>query len=218
MGVTPLLAGTPVLHHSESGRFTFSYTTESDHYERVRVGLRGRHQVVNGLTAIHAAEALRDSGFAISHSAIEEGLAKAEWPGRLELVPGQPGILLDGAHNPAGAHSLRAYLDEFVHEPVTLVLGILDDKDADEIASILLPAAENVVLTRPSSPRARDPRTLTRVGGAKIADSAPEALDVARRLSGGEGLIVVAGSLYLVGETRALLGARSPEPQGARVR
>jgi dihydrofolate synthase/folylpolyglutamate synthase len=154
--VLPVFAGEPEIHHSENGRFTFSYETDADRYERVALGLRGRHQVENAIAAIHAAEALGRAGVAVPRAAICEGLATAEWPGRLEMLLGAPPVLLDGAHNAAGAAALRAYLDEFCHAPLTLVFGAMEDKQVAEMADELFPAARAVVLTRPASPRAVD--------------------------------------------------------------
>jgi len=223
-GVKPVFTGHAEIHHSERGRFTVSYTTEEDRYDRLLVGLRGRHQVENALAAIHAAEALRRSGLAIPRAAIARGLARAEWPGRLELLPGVPGapaLLLDGAHNAAGASALRAYLDEFAHGPVTLVFGALEDKDAAEIAAALFPAADAVVFTRPGSPRAAAAGRLAAlplpVGVAsRVTGSPEEALAVASEITPPDGLVVVAGSLYLVGEVRALLAGAHPAPAGGR--
>jgi dihydrofolate synthase/folylpolyglutamate synthase len=222
--VLPVFAGEPEVHQSENGRFTFSYETEEDRYERVSLGLRGRHQIENALVAIHAAEALRRAGLGIPRGAILEGLASAEWPGRLELHLGAPPVLLDGAHNPAGARALRAYLDEFCHCPLTLVFGVMEDKEVVEIAAELFPAARTVVLTRPDTPRAADPARLAGLlppagGGARpvVARAIGEALSYAYGVTPRDGLICVAGSLYLVGEAKARLASGSPSaPAGRR--
>ena len=222
--VLPVFAGEPEIHQSENGRFTFSYETEEDRYERVSLGLRGRHQIENALVAIHAAEALRRAGLGIPRGAILDGLAAAEWPGRLELHLGAPPVLLDGAHNPAGARALRAYLDEFCHCPLTLVFGVMEDKDIAGIAAELFPAARTVVLTRPDTPRAADParllRTLPVAGGGSrpvVARTIGEALSYAYRVTARDGLICVAGSLYLVGEAKTRLANGAPfAPAGRR--
>lgn len=215
--VLPEFAGEPVIRHNENGRFTFGYETETDRYESVTLGLRGRHQVENAVVAIHAAESLRRAGLPIGRGAILDGLAAAEWPGRLELVLGAPPVLLDGAHNEAGAQALRAYLDEFCHYPVTLVFGAMDDKHVDRMAEELFPAVRAVVLTRIGSPRSADPIALAAslppaVGGAApiVASSVEEALAWAYHVTPRDGLICVAGSLYLVGEVKARLATRAP--------
>jgi dihydrofolate synthase/folylpolyglutamate synthase len=222
--VLPVFAGEPEIRHSESGRFTFDYETESDRYVRVALGMRGRHQVENAMAAIHAAEALRRAGFAVPRSAILEGLSTAEWPGRLEMLLGAPPVLLDGAHNPAGAKALRAYLDEFCHAPLTLVFGAMEDKQVAEMATELVPAARRLVLTRPSSPRAADPtaiaaaiRDVTGGDRAVITRTVDEALAWAFHATPRDGLVCIAGSLYLVGEARARLASRDPSaPAGRR--
>jgi dihydrofolate synthase / folylpolyglutamate synthase len=222
--VLPVFAGEPEIHHSENGRFTFSYETEHDRYERLSLGLRGRHQVENAMVAVHAAEALRRSGLGIPRTAIAEGLATAEWPGRLEMLLGAPPVLLDGAHNPAGAAALRAYLDEFCHCPLTLVFGAMEDKQIAEMAAELFPAARAVVLTRPNTPRAADPARLAttlppaRGGGRPVVTrTVDEALAWAFHVTPRDGLVCVAGSLYLVGEARSRLASRDPfAPAGRR--
>jgi dihydrofolate synthase/folylpolyglutamate synthase len=141
---------------TDDGRFSVTFkTNEPDGlYEEVSLGLRGKHQVTNVGVAISLAESLRGRNFAISKANILKGIETARHPGRLELHPGQPAILLDGAHNPSGAQALREYLDAFVKVPLTLVFGAMNDKRLDEIASILFPIADRLVLTRPDNPRA----------------------------------------------------------------
>jgi len=109
-----------------------------------------------GLTTIEAAELLNESGFPIPREAVIQGLRDVDWPGRLELIDDRPALLLDGAHNPAGARTLRAYLDEFWQVPITLVFGAMNDKDIDRIASELFDVARTVVLTRIKDRRAAD--------------------------------------------------------------
>src|SRR5712692_9228792 len=127
---------------------------EPSRYENISTGLRGRHQIDNAATAIALAEALRENGFAISREAIIKGVANARHPGRLELWEGSPRVLFDGAHNPAAARALRDYLDEFVKQPVTMIFGAMRDKALDEMASILFPAADKLILAEFDNPRA----------------------------------------------------------------
>jgi dihydrofolate synthase / folylpolyglutamate synthase len=198
---------------TEDGRFRVTFRTESDAYEGVTLALRGRHQIANAACALALAEELRVQGFqSITPAAIVRGLESAEHAGRLELFAGPPRVLLDGAHNPAGARALRDYLGEFARAPVTLVFGAMRDKELGEIAASIFPAAARLVLTRADNPRSADADALAalaaaHLGGGRIsvAPTADEALRLARELTPPGGTICVTGSLYLVGEARALL-------------
>ena len=163
--VTPRFTSghTRVLGADASGRLYVTFETEADTYENVRLSLRGRHQATNAAVAVALAEVLRERGFPITRECVIEGLETAEHAGRLELIAGQPSLLFDGAHNAAGARALRDYLDEFARAPLTLVFGAMRDKDLDEIAAIIFPAADKLILTRPTNPRAAEPAALSQV-------------------------------------------------------
>lgn len=185
----------------------------------VRLGLRGRYQVTNALTAIHIAEALQQAGFAIQSTHIQTGLEQTAWPGRLELISlgkGGAPLLLDGAHNPAGARVLRDFLTEFCWRiPVTLLFGVMNDKPFGEMEEILLPAATRIIAARVNNPRSAQSGELA-AGAAALgfqvqeAASVRAALQLAREVTPPEGLICACGSLYLVGEIKELLS----EPGG----
>ena len=141
-----------------------------------------------------------------------EGLETSRHAGRLDLREGQPSLLFDGAHNVAGARALRAFLDEFIKAPVTLIFGAMRDKDLAEIAAVLFPIAQHLVLTQPSNPRAATLEMLARVvpqgfdsSRITLAPSATEALSAARAQTPPDGIICVTGSLYLIGELQAIL-------------
>ncbi|HUQ33313.1 MAG TPA: Mur ligase family protein, partial [Pyrinomonadaceae bacterium] len=156
-GVTPRFSEcqAEVTGAFDTGRMRVTFETQEGRYENVTLGLRGRHQITNACVAISLAEALRGSGFPISHAAIVEGLETARHAGRLELLEvGSKSILFDGAHNAAGARALREFLDEFVHAPITLVFGAMRDKDLTEIAAALFPIAHRLILTGAQNPRA----------------------------------------------------------------
>ncbi|HLL76079.1 MAG TPA: cyanophycin synthetase [Pyrinomonadaceae bacterium] len=198
------------------GRFRVTFRTGADVYENVTLALRGRHQIANAACALAVAEELRERGFSrITRGAVVAGLESAEHAGRLELLSNLPPVLLDGAHNPAGARALRDYMDEFVRAPMTVVFGAMRDKELTEIAATIFPAAARLILTRADNPRSAEPETLAPLAarhleGARItlARTAAEALRLARELTPPGGLVCVTGSLYLVGEARALLTAR----------
>ncbi|HYG81351.1 MAG TPA: folylpolyglutamate synthase/dihydrofolate synthase family protein [Pyrinomonadaceae bacterium] len=216
-GVVPRMAATRgplVLGADETGRLRVSFETSEDRYENVRLALRGRHQILNAQVAISLAETLRGRGFPLTRAAIIEGLETARHAGRLELRRfSEHDFLFDGAHNPAGARALRAFLDEFVHAPVTLLFGAMRDKPLSELAATLFPAASHLILTQPANPRAAPPETLARLvprefdlSRITLAPSAAEAVTAALAETPPAGLICVTGSLYLVGEVQGLLG------------
>lgn len=170
------------------------------------LGLRGRHQLTNAAVAVALAEALRERGFEISQQAVVSGLKTANHPGRLELWETKPPILFDGAHNPAAARALREYLIEFIHQPITMIFGAMRDKVLHEIEAILFQAARQVILTELDNPRAASLEDLRAAAPASFnenrihqAKSAEAALRTAHQISDANGLIVVTGSLYLIG-------------------
>jgi len=162
--------------------------------------LAGEHQVENALTA-----ALALARLGVPALAIREGVAATRWPGRLERVSERPEILLDGAHNPAGARALAAYLDRFyAGRRVTLIYGAMRDKAIGEVSGILFPRAAEVIATAPRQARAVQPETVRQIAdhpNLRTAAAIEEALEMAR----GAETTVVTGSLFLVAEARALL-------------
>jgi dihydrofolate synthase/folylpolyglutamate synthase len=212
--VKPVINGcrTSVEAITGDGVFCLSFETAVDVYEKLWLGLRGRHQIENAAVSIQLAESLRAEGFAIPHRAIVEGVESARHAGRLEFIAGNPSFLLDGAHNPAGAQALRDYLDDFAPGPLTLVFGAMRDKRLEQMAEILFPTADHVVLTAIDNPRAASTgllqtiaRRFTTEERIALATSSAEALTVAREKTTSDGLICIAGSLYLIGETRPLI-------------
>jgi dihydrofolate synthase / folylpolyglutamate synthase len=188
--------------------------TDMHGYERVRLGLRGRHQIENAGVAIRLAELLN-----IPETAIVTGLETATHPGRLELIQHEPAFLIDGAHNPAGAKSLRDYLDEFAERPLTLVFGAMRDKQLEQMGEILFPCADTLILTTIENPRSASIERLQEVahrfarGRVLTSPSSAVALRLAEAETLPEGLICIAGSLYLAGELRPLILSRSQETQ-----
>jgi dihydrofolate synthase/folylpolyglutamate synthase len=215
-GVTPRLSEcqVEVTGADDAGRLRATFKTDEDCYEHVRLGLRGRHQLTNASLAIALAETLRGRGFAVPREAIIEGLESARHAGRLELKRAGANLLLfDGAHNAAGALSLREFLDEFVKAPITLVFGAMRDKDLTEIAATLFPVARQLILTQMANPRSATTEALARLvppgldsSRITLAPSVKEALSMARAQTAATGLICVTGSLYLIGEAQSLLG------------
>lgn len=216
-GVEPRFASEDVSVEGacDEGRMRVSLKTSRETYAGVCLSLRGRHQLTNAAVAVALAESLADDGFKITREHIIEGLESAEHAGRLELIESDGRVLLlDGAHNPAGARALRAYLDEFVGNKVTMLFGAMRDKALAEIGSILFPTASRLVLTEPRSPRAATVQELLRAvpthdppHSVALAPSASDALTLARAQTPPSNTICVTGSLYLVGEIKSLLDA-----------
>jgi dihydrofolate synthase/folylpolyglutamate synthase len=181
------------------------FTLTDDRALHIRCPLAGEHQVENAATAAIALARL-----GLSDSAIEAGIAAARWPGRLELISERPEILIDGAHNPAGARALAAYLDRFYrHRTVRMIYGAMRDKAVEEVCGILFPRASQVVVTAPQQPRALYPEAILQIASHPDLRTAPglrQALDLVREEAGPEDMILITGSLYLVGEARALFG------------
>jgi len=184
----------------------------------VETPLVGRHQLRNTALAIAAAEELSHQGFAgVTARTIERGIRETRWPGRFQVVPAQPGspeFVFDVAHNPAGAWALRSTLSALYEgRRIIFIFGAMGDKAIAEIAEILFPLADCVIATRADNPRSATPEEI-RQAAARVSVEIEEAPDVAaalaraRNLAGPEDLVVITGSIYIVGEAMRQLGAR----------
>ena len=171
---------------------------------RIDCPLAGEHQVANAVTAVAALDAL---GFPAD--LIREGIRHTRWPGRLERVTAAPEIILDGAHNPAGARALAAYINRFFDDRrVWLICGAMRDKAIEEVSAILFPLADEVIATAPKQARAVRPgtiRDLARHPRLRTAETLEDALAITAREAASEDAIFISGSLFLVGEARRLL-------------
>jgi dihydrofolate synthase/folylpolyglutamate synthase len=168
--------------------------------------LAGEHQVENAATA---AIALVQTG--VANNAIESGIASAQWPGRLERISDAPEIVLDGAHNPAGARALAKYMDQFyAGRRVHLIFGAMRDKAVEEIGGVLFPRAWRVIATALKQARALSPEALRGLGGHPNLLTAPnleEALALAADVPPDDAIFIT-GSLFLVAEARAMIVAK----------
>jgi dihydrofolate synthase / folylpolyglutamate synthase len=169
---------------------------------RLRCPLAGEHQVENATTAATALTLL-----GIPARAIEDGIARTRWPGRLELVSETPEVIVDGAHNPDGARALAAYIGRFyAGRRVCLIYGAMRDKAMPEVGGVLFPLADEVILTAPRQARALTPAAmlaLTDHANARVAPRIEEALAMVRN-AGPRDAVFVTGSLFLVAEARAI--------------
>ena len=198
---------------------TFSYRGIGHRYKNLVCPLVGRHQYANAALALGAVELIGQAGFSIDERAVIEGLRNTRWEGRLELLQSAPMLLLDGAHNPAGALTLcRALKNDFSYRRLWLIFGVLGDKDYRAMVKRLFPLADGVILTRPESDRALPLDVLLPVAREfnkkiRVVENPGNALKQALSRSGERDLICVAGSLYLVGAIKRIyqagVGARS---------
>ncbi|MCB9385548.1 MAG: bifunctional folylpolyglutamate synthase/dihydrofolate synthase [Bryobacterales bacterium] len=186
----------------ERGRFRFLASAHGTSVE-VSVALAGEHQVENALTALCALDRL---GVGLEH--VSRGIASVEWPGRLEWFEGRPPVLLDAAHNPAGAKTLARYLERFHSDrDIHLIYGSSRDKAVEEVAALLFPQARRVTLTQSQVARSVSPAALEALvdhlhDRIDHADTVLAALERARSEAHPSTLIVIAGSIFLIGEIR----------------
>jgi dihydrofolate synthase/folylpolyglutamate synthase len=165
--------------------------------------LAGEHQVENAETAALALDRL-----GLPAAAIETGIARAQWPGRLERISERPEIIVDGAHNPAGARALAAYITRFyAGRRVRLIFGAMRDKAVAEIGGILFPLASEVIVTAPKQWRALSPEAMRDIADHIELQVAPD-LEAALALVGDAApgdVVFITGSLFLVAEARQML-------------
>jgi dihydrofolate synthase / folylpolyglutamate synthase len=190
---------------------TFASAATHERLTDVTLALPGEHQVANAAVTIRVAEELDRLGVRIDQAAVRTGLSATRWPGRLERRQWRGAdILLDAAHNPAGAHALATYLREAGWPPVTLVIGVMRDKDVTGMLSALLPLADTLVCTTPASPRAMPAVELATRAAALpsaprhvITIDEPAAAMASVCRAGAR--VVAAGSVFLIGPLRGIL-------------
>jgi dihydrofolate synthase / folylpolyglutamate synthase len=238
--------GTPVVsarQHPEAGRVIARHATEigsplylcGEHFEAswqegrlhyrglhleldgLSSGLNGLYQSGNAAVALAGAELLAGAGFPVASQEMADGVERARWPGRMELFPGHPRVLLDGAHNPAGATALAEALLDLARDRILMVAGVMGDKELSGILSPLLPLADKVFAVAPAIDRALPAAQLAsfcRQEGADVVDagSVAQGISLARAAAGANDLVLVCGSLFTVGEARSILLSRSFDP------
>lgn len=208
--------------HDVAPEGCFSLRTPEHDYERLRLALAGRHQIDNAVLAVRAAEILAVRGYdRMAPEAVTAGLAAVRWPGRLDLRPGRPPLLLDGAHNPDGARALRSFLAEAGSRDGRVILMALSaGRDPREMGRLLLPLGREAVLCPVPGKEGVAPGRLfdeaRRLGiPARVAADWRKGLATARRLAHAGDTVVVTGSLYLVGAVLGDLEAKKPARKGA---
>ncbi|HEV7699709.1 MAG TPA: folylpolyglutamate synthase/dihydrofolate synthase family protein [Pyrinomonadaceae bacterium] len=190
------------------------FKTEREIYHDSDLGLLGWHQLENAKVAVMVAETLKyEFHLPIDREIVLEGLENARHKGRLEY---QGGYLFDGAHNVGGAKALVAYLQEFETRPITLLFGAMDDKPVADMLELLVPRAAKIVLTQPSNERSLHyDELLEAMPGDRtnettfVTDSVANGLDIAEAVTPDDGIILVTGSLYLIGDVKREVAKRS---------
>jgi dihydrofolate synthase/folylpolyglutamate synthase len=177
-------------------------------------GIPGRYQAQNAALALAAAETFAAAaGIPIPPHALAAGIDAAQWPGRMELIPGPPPLLLDGAHNPAGATALAEALSDYRYQRLLLVAGVMADKDIPTMLVPLIGKVHRAYAVTPAVERALDDEALAGIleglgFRATTCGSVGNGIETARREAGKDDLILVCGSLFTVGETKAWLAGQ----------
>jgi dihydrofolate synthase/folylpolyglutamate synthase len=172
----------------------------------LKLGLKGKFQSRNAALALGALERLEENGIQVQSINISDGLQKTVWPGRMQMVANNPSILLDGAHNPAAIRALSDSIKaELRYARMILVIGIMEDKEIDQMLKGIVPLSDYVIYTRPLYPRAADPEVLSAKGATlgkpgEIVPHLTKAIERAKQIADPEDLIVICGSLFTVGE------------------
>ncbi len=192
-------------------------TTKNHNYEHIPVPLPGEHQARNCGLALAVIDKLRERGFDLPDMKIIDGLANAHIPGRMELLKGEPRILLDGAHNPTAMNALVKAIGAHVsYDSMIMIFGCAADKDMDLMLEEVARGADKVIFTRSQkNPRAADQEELVQRFSAQspnkmyqVAKNLEEALQLAKLAAGRDDLICITGSFYLVGEAKKMLSLR----------
>ncbi|ADH60527.1 FolC bifunctional protein [Thermoanaerobacter mathranii subsp. mathranii str. A3] len=177
-------------------------------YKDLKITLLGEHQIYNAALAIESVEKLRMYGYEITKKDIKEGLYRAKWPGRLEVMRKKPYVVIDGAHNPQGMTALKESLKLFKYDRLILVIGMLKDKDTQKMLDIIVPEADIIITTTPISERAYKASELAQKIDKKnvipienIEKAVKYALDIAKE----EDMVLFCGSLYMIGYVRSML-------------
>ncbi len=194
---------------AEQGQL-FDYRGIKSAFQQLRISMIGRHQIDNACLALAAVECLGEAGITVDEPALRRGLEQTRWDGRLERVAERPAIYLDGAHNPASAKMLARAITSMKpsYRRLVLVIGVLGDKDYRGIIAELVPLADEVIVTRPAYSRAMDLETLAAEVRmlhrcVETADTVRHAIAKATEKAAQEDLVLITGSLYVVGDARA---------------
>ena len=189
----------------------------------LKISLKGRYQLDNAALAVKTAELLGRYNIAVSEDSIRKGLSRVVWPGRMHLIGSSPLVIVDGAQNRSSARALKESIKDFSFDRLILVLGVSSNKDIAGIARELCPGAGRVILTKADNCRAARPEQLKEkiadyITAPAITNSSKEALDLAKGEASKDDLILITGSLYLVGEILKRQSQRTRESESQKVR
>ena len=192
-------------------------TTKTSKFEHLRVPLHGKHQAINCGLALAMLDKLKSSGYEIDNDKATQGLDKVSLPGRMEMICGDPRILIDAAHNAASIQALMQAIGQNVpYDSMVVIFGCNNDKDVAGMLNKLQYGADKVIFTRSSSVKAVPPEDLADMYTemcSKMCQAAPtlgQALALARSAVGKEDLICITGSFYLIGQAKMQFQSRLP--------
>jgi dihydrofolate synthase/folylpolyglutamate synthase len=193
--------------YEKKGPQSMSYSGLSSRLNDIFVNLKGDHQLANAAIVLCAAELLSSLGLGIDQREFYTGLSQVTWPGRLEIVREKPVVILDGAHNVDGIRALVGFLtSQFPGRRRLLIFGVMKDKEYEKMLGELLPHVDETILTIPKNDRALPPEFMQKLAPkAIVADDVTWALKKAKSMSTDEDVIVITGSLYLVGECKTVI-------------
>lgn len=195
-------------------------TTTFDYgkYKALKISLIGSWQIENAIVAISAVEALRKAKIKVEEKSIRDGLMKAVWPGRFEIIAHNPMVIVDGAHNENAAKRLSKTVEYFFHNEeeagkLIFIMGVLGDKNYPAIAEYMAPKAAHVITLTPDNPRALPSQELAETvkkynDMVSVATSPDEALEMAYLLADKDSVIIAFGSLSFLGAIRSLVDSR----------
>jgi dihydrofolate synthase/folylpolyglutamate synthase len=193
--------------YKKKGIQGMSYAGLSINLDDIFVNLKGDHQFANAAIALCATELLSSCGFRMDQKELYAGLSQVTWPGRLEIVREKPTIILDGAHNVDGIRALTGFLtSQFPDRRRLLIFGVMKDKEYEKMLGELLPYVDETILTMPANDRALPPEFIKKFAPrATVSNDVTWALKKAKSMLTDDDIIVITGSLYLVGECKTII-------------
>lgn len=199
------------IHQTSLKGQSFTVSLQGRNYEKMTVSLPGPHQVENCMLALVALQKIEElTHIAIGQEFLRKGLERIRWMGRLEVVHEKPMVLIDGAHNRQGARALSKSIDLLLKDTsITWLVGMLEDKEIQEVLDVLLPQVQRVVVTQPDYHRAIKAEALAEMIGEKhshvwVEPAMKKAMDKALEITAHSEVVLCAGSLYMLGQIRSM--------------